>query len=140
MTPPIDEDYWLYRVTLTRRQAVVGFPKFGTIGIGFAAEEDWNTNLPYTIEADQIWQHIAHNKGDDSISDDDCLAAIRMIQDAAGRDEVGVSNSVGARQSRELDMVASGDRADRIACTHQIILGLGREGQEQECHQEEHAT
>lgn len=82
ITPAIDEDYWLYRVRLSERQAVVGFPKFMTIGIGFAVEEDWNTNLPYTCEAERIYEHIAHNKGDDSISREDCLTAIRMIQDA----------------------------------------------------------
>lgn len=83
MTPPIDEDYWLYRVRLSDTQAIVGFPKFSTIGIGFAREEDWNTNLPYTCSAEDIWRHIAHNKGDDAIPDASCLAAIRMIQDAA---------------------------------------------------------
>lgn len=82
ITPPIDEDYWLFRVALTEKQAVVGFPKFGTIGIGFAQEEDWNTNLPYTCDAGQIFEHIKHNKGDESIPDEDCLTAIRMIQDA----------------------------------------------------------
>jgi len=82
LTPPIGESYWLYRVRLTDRQAIVGFPKFFTIGIGFAAEEDWNTNLPYTCDAEEIYRHIRHNKADDTISDADCLTAIRMIQDA----------------------------------------------------------
>ncbi|RBQ21540.1 hypothetical protein DP939_02190 [Spongiactinospora rosea] len=82
LTPAIDEDYWAYRVRLGERQAIVGFPKFGTIGIGFAVEEDWNANLPYTCDAERIYNHIAHNKGDDDISGEDCLTAIRMIQDA----------------------------------------------------------
>jgi hypothetical protein len=82
LTPPIDEDYWTYRVKVSETQAIVGFPKFATIGIGFAVEEDWNTNLPYTCDAVQIYDHIAHNKGDDAISREDCIAAIRMIQDA----------------------------------------------------------
>lgn len=86
MTPPINEDYWLYRVKVSERQAVVGFPKFMTIGVGFAVEEDWNTNLPYTCDAERIYEHIAHNKGDASIYREDCLAAIRMIQDAAAAD------------------------------------------------------
>lgn len=81
-TPPIDKDYWAYRVKLGEVQAIVGFPKFLTIGIGFAHEEDWNTNLPYTCDAGQIFEHIKHNKGDESIPDEDCLTAIRMIQDA----------------------------------------------------------
>jgi hypothetical protein len=34
LTPLIDEDYWAYRVQLSDEQAIVGFPKFGTVGIG----------------------------------------------------------------------------------------------------------
>lgn len=85
-TPPIDEDYWAYRVRLSETQAIVGFPKFNTIGIGFAVEEDWNTNLPYTSQAMDIFGHISHNKGDDLITDDACIKAIRMIQDAIKED------------------------------------------------------
>ena len=83
ITPPLDEDYWAYRVRLSETQAMLGFPKFGTIGVGFAQEEDWNTNLPYTCGAEEIYAHIAHNKGDDAITREDCLTAIRMIQEAA---------------------------------------------------------
>lgn len=82
MTPPIDDDYWRWRVIVGDGQAIVGFPKFGTVGIGFAREEDWNANLPYTQPAEAIFEHIAHNKGDDSIPDERCLTAIRMVQDA----------------------------------------------------------
>lgn len=81
LTPAIDEDYWAYRVRLSDEQAIVGFPKFSTVGIGFAQEEDWNTNLPYTCETEKIFAHIAHNKGDESISDDDVREAIRLIQE-----------------------------------------------------------
>lgn len=86
MTPAIDEEYWLYRVKLSETQSVVGFPKFGTIGIGFAVEDDWNTNLPYSCGTAEIATHIGHNKGDDAIADDDVLAAIKLIQDAAAQD------------------------------------------------------
>lgn len=86
VTPALDENYWSYRVRLTDTQAVLGFPKFWTIGIGFAVEEDWNTNLPYTSDAAEIADHIGHNKGDDSISDDDVIAAIRLIQAAVAED------------------------------------------------------
>jgi hypothetical protein len=86
MTPPIDEGYWAYRVRLSETQVIVGFPKFGTIGIGFAVEDDWNTNLPYGIETEDIFNHIAHNKGDDAISDDDVREAIRLVQEAARED------------------------------------------------------
>jgi hypothetical protein len=83
VTPPISEDYWQYRVQLSDKQAIIGFPKFLTIGIGFAVEEaDWNSNLPYSSSAEGIYRHIKHNKGDDAISDEDCIEAIRMIQHA----------------------------------------------------------
>ena len=81
LTPPIDGDYWLLRVPLTDTQAIVAFPKFFTIGIGFQREEDWNTNLPYTCGAHEIYSHIAHNKGDDTISDEACIEAIKKIQE-----------------------------------------------------------
>lgn len=82
----VDEDYRTYRVRLGDKQAIVGFPKYHTVGIGFAVEDDWNTNLPYTCDAERIYEHIECNKGDDSISDEDCIAAIRLIQDAARAD------------------------------------------------------
>lgn len=89
MTPSVDEDYWAYRVRLSGSQAILGFPKFVTIGIGFAAEEDWNTNLPYACETEEIFQHIKHNKGDDDIADDDVRAAIALVQEAARADRDG---------------------------------------------------
>jgi hypothetical protein len=83
LTPPIDEEYWEYRVVVSEGQAIVGFPKFGTIGIGFAVEDDWNTNLPYTCTTAQIFKHIKRNKGDASIPDLRCVLAIGLIQAAA---------------------------------------------------------
>lgn len=86
LTPPIDEDYWTYRVRLSETQAIVGFPKFHQIGIGFAVEEDWNTNLPSQSETEAIFQHIKRNKGDESIADEDVREAIRLVQAAAAED------------------------------------------------------
>ena len=86
IAPLVDDDYWAYRVRLSETQAVVGFPKYTTIGIGFAVEEDWNTNLPYSVDAHELFDHIHYNKGDDSISDEDCLKAIQMIQEAVRED------------------------------------------------------
>jgi hypothetical protein len=97
ITPKLDEDYWSYRVRLTDTQAILGFPKFGTIGIGFAQEEDWNTNLPYTCGAEEIFDHIAHNKGDHEISREDCLQAIRLVQEAANRLVQEAANREGTR-------------------------------------------
>lgn len=84
-TPPLDGDYWIFRVPLTDKQAIIGFPKFFTIGIGFQVEDyDWNTNLPFSCDAEEIYNHIKENKGDDSISDDVCIDAIKAIQKQAG--------------------------------------------------------
>lgn len=80
ITPPLDEDFWLLRVRLTPTQSVVAFPKFTTIGIGFAREEDWNTNLPWACGAEEIYNHIAHNKGDKRLSRARCVAAITLLQ------------------------------------------------------------
>lgn len=87
VTPPLGENYWSYRVQLSEKQAVLGFPKFNTLAIGFAVEdEDWNTNLSFVRDAEVIARHIAVNKGDDSIDDADVVAAIRLIQEAVKAD------------------------------------------------------
>lgn len=82
LTPPIGKEYWLFRVPLSDTQAIVAFPKFGTLGVGFQREKDWNTNLPYICNTQEIFDHISHNKGDDAITDSDCIAAIKLIQEA----------------------------------------------------------
>jgi hypothetical protein len=83
ITPAVGEEYWMFRVKLSKDQSIIGFPKFSTIGIGFAKEEDWNTNLPYSCEAEKIYKHIRHNKGNKRITVDECITAIQMIQEAA---------------------------------------------------------
>jgi hypothetical protein len=113
ITPPISPTYWTYRVVVSDGQAVVGFPKFGTIGIGFAVEEDWNTNLPYTNPARRILDHIGHNRGPDAPADEVLLSAIDLIRHAAMRDRDGFRtpyvedvpfDSVdGARRSAQID-------------------------------------
>ena len=82
VTPPIDMNYWLFRVGVSDDRGIICFPKFGTFGIGFQFEEDWNTNLPYTCDTMEIYDHIKHNKGDAKISDAICIDAIKMLQDA----------------------------------------------------------
>ena len=85
-TPPINSDYWEYRVIVSEVQAVVGFPKMDTTGIGFAFEENWNTNLPCSISAAVIYDHIKRNKRDKSITKARCLEAIQLIQKAVAED------------------------------------------------------
>jgi hypothetical protein len=98
LTPSINKEYWTYRVQLTEQQAILGFPKFNTIGIGFAVEGDWNTNLPYTCDAAEIYEHIEHNRGDNEISRETCIKAIELIQEAAWVDRgSAVSNAARAR-------------------------------------------
>jgi len=80
ITPPLDEDFWLMRVKVSKNQAIVCFPKFGTVGIGFQKEDnDWNTNLPWCCATDKIWNHIKKNKGRGP-KDADCVEAIKMLQ------------------------------------------------------------
>lgn len=83
LTPPIDEDFWLARVPVGGGQSIVCFPKFGTIGIGFAKERDWNTNLPYSCRATDIYDHIRHNRGRCRASDEECVRAIDMLREFA---------------------------------------------------------
>ncbi len=93
MTPEIDEDYWAYRVKLCKDQSIVGFPKFTTIGIGFAQEDDWNTNLPYTSNAEDICKHIWHNHKYKEITKAQTIEAIEMIRNQAQKDMGVVRNS-----------------------------------------------
>lgn len=81
-TPAISEDYWLFRVTLSDKQGIVVFPKFLTYGIGLLKEKDWNTNLPFSKRAEEIYSHISHNKGDNRIKRNVCIKAIKLLQNA----------------------------------------------------------
>ena len=84
LTPPLGEDYWIFRVKLHKNQSIISFPKFGTIGIGFAIEdEDWNTNLPYDCSTLEIYNHIKDNKKYDEITKTDCMKAISIIKKAS---------------------------------------------------------
>ena len=83
ITPPVGDDWWLFRVAVSDKQAVIGFPKFGIVGVGFQVEkDDWNTNLPSSCDANRIYEHIKANKGDDAIPKARCVKAIEMIQAA----------------------------------------------------------
>jgi hypothetical protein len=80
ITPPVGQDYWLFRVKLFKEHAIIGFPKFSTIGIGFAIEDaDWNTNLPYDYSPEQIYSHIKANRKYDEITKEECIKAIALI-------------------------------------------------------------
>lgn len=78
-----EEEDILFKVTLYKEQALIAFPKFTTIAIGFAVEEDdWNTNLPYTCDAEEIYNHIKVNKKYKEIKKKDCIKAIQLLQKA----------------------------------------------------------
>lgn len=81
VTPNITEDYWMMRVPVSRKQAVVCFEKFGTIGIGFQVEDaDWNTNDSWIFDAEEIYDHIKVNKGQKHITRQKCVSAIKLLQ------------------------------------------------------------
>lgn len=84
ISPIVDEDYFLFRIHLYKDQYLLAFPKFSTIGIGFAKEEkDWNCNLPYSCETITIYEHIKHNKGYKEIKRSEVLKAIELLQVAS---------------------------------------------------------
>lgn len=81
VTPDINEDYWMMRVAVSKKQAIVCFEKFGTVGIGFQVEDaDWNTNLPWLFDAEEIYNHIKANKGQKHITRQKCVDAIKLLQ------------------------------------------------------------
>lgn len=75
------QENWIARVALADGQALIAFPKFGTVGIGFEREKDWNTNLPCSCEAGEIYEHIKHNKGSAKISKAQCLKGIEALRE-----------------------------------------------------------
>lgn len=89
ITPEVGEDYWLFRVKLFKNQAIIAFPKFTTLGIGFAQEKDWNTNLPYHCDTEEIYNHISHNKKHKEITKKSCIEAIKLIQQACTEFKLG---------------------------------------------------
>jgi hypothetical protein len=97
------DDYWAYRVVLTERQAVIGFPVHGTIGIGFASGET-GVHLPYRAMTDQIMRHIGKYKGDPEIPDEAVRAAIVLIQLRATMDH----HAVRAQKYTELERAHDG--------------------------------
>lgn len=94
------DDYWTYRVPLTERQAVIGFPVHGTTGIGFATGET-GVHLPYRAGTEQIMRHIGKYKGDPEIPDEAVRAAIVLIQLRATMD----NHTERARKYAELERV-----------------------------------
>lgn len=87
LSPSIDDNYWSHRVRLTDEQSIVAFPKFRTFGIGFAVEEEvGDRNLPYTCDTEKIYNHIKINAGDEEISREVCIEAIKMLQVAVDQD------------------------------------------------------
>lgn len=87
-----DEEDILFKIKLHKEQALIAFPKFTTIAIGFAEEEDWNTNLPYTSDAEEIYNHIKVNKKYKEITKQNCIKAIKWLQKACQLLEMVCSN------------------------------------------------
>jgi hypothetical protein len=84
----------LFKVKLYKDQAIIAFPKFSGIGIGFEKEEtEWNANLPYNCSELQIYNHIKCNKFYKEIKKEHCIAAIKMLQIACGVFESIIKNN-----------------------------------------------
>jgi hypothetical protein len=86
-TPAINQDYYIMRVVLYKDQALVAFPKFSLIGVGFAIESDWNTNLPYQTETERLYEHIKVNKKYRAITKQTCLEGLKLLQEACKKYE-----------------------------------------------------
>ena len=92
-TPDIDENYWIMRVKVyhdkvnNKDQSIIAFPKFGLIGVGFAIESDWNTNLPYQTDTERLYKHIKVNKKYRAITKQTCLEGLKMLQEACANYE-----------------------------------------------------
>lgn len=89
-TPPIGENYWLFRVRLYKDQAILAFPKFSLLGVGFALEEDWNRNLPIDnrstdSDLEEIWSWIRCNKKYPQITKKIGMEALKLIRTAYDR-------------------------------------------------------
>jgi hypothetical protein len=90
IAPVVDEDYWVARVRLHRKQHLNLFPKFDTLGIGFAQEDaDWNLNLPYKVEAEKICEHIWDNRKHEEITKQQVIQAIEALQEVARKIDRG---------------------------------------------------
>lgn len=75
---------WLFRVDVGGGQAVIGFPKYTTIGVGFEQEpESGNTNLPYTTPAKALLNHSWCNRGGMTATPEEALRAFELVQEAA---------------------------------------------------------
>lgn len=84
---PRNKDNWIYRVKLSHKQAVIGYPHQGTIMIAFEHEDHLDLSVSYNqFTPELIYHHIQSNKGDDRIEDDTCVQAIQFIVEAAHHD------------------------------------------------------
>jgi len=108
MTPAITEDYWIMRVKVFRNQAIVAFPKFGLICVGFAQESDWNTNLPYQTPAERLYQHIEVNKKYKTLTKERCIEAIKMLQCACANYEKEQKEKTINLNMKEVDNIIMG--------------------------------
>ncbi len=129
---PGDQENWSYKVQLTEKQAIVGFPKFRQIGIAFLVEKaDGNTNLPSNSDAEEIYDWIKVNKGDDSISKEVCIKAIKKIQRAVKKVERAEIESMN-KKAMEVEPLLVGDKGKLITkkhfkeVTHVSTYGKGR--------------
>ncbi len=88
VTTNISEDYWVFRVKLYKDQAILTFPKFFQMGVGFAQEKKWNKNSPSSFTAERIYKHIKANKKYRAITEAQCIEAINLIKEACKKNSL----------------------------------------------------
>jgi hypothetical protein len=77
---PLDRSLWIFKIKLSYEQEMVAFLAAGTIHIGFRNERFPNTSMPLSCPAEEIFTHIARNKGGKTITDEECVGAIKVLQ------------------------------------------------------------
>lgn len=77
------DDYWAYRVDLSDKQALIGFPKHGTIGVDFL--HNHGQDLPYSVNPERLADFFSRGRllgGDETMPRANVIHAIKMIREA----------------------------------------------------------
>lgn len=85
MTPQLTPDYWTYRVALSNGNAIVAAPEFGTLGIRYQIEDEYNVTNRWDYTANEIEALIRRNRPANTTREE-AMSAIRKIQGAIRAD------------------------------------------------------
>lgn len=78
--PVVNSTCWLFRVRLSRRQAIIAQVMRDTVRIGFEQPDVYKT-VPYDVRAEELFFEIKKSLSD-LVDPSVCIAAIQMIQQA----------------------------------------------------------